>query len=95
MRRGDDLIATIEAIHAAGLDADLWPTALARAAEVGCGVAATLETFDRTTLRHRAIHSWGLARADELKGDRTSALETYRQLWRHYPDDKSLKTENR
>jgi hypothetical protein len=38
--------------------------------------------------------SW-LARADELKGDRTSALETYRQLWRHYPDDKSLKTENR
>jgi DNA-binding CsgD family transcriptional regulator len=64
--RGDDLIATIEAIHAAGLDADLWPTALARAAEVGCGVAATLEVFDRTTLRHRAIYSWGLASAEEL-----------------------------
>jgi hypothetical protein len=32
-----------------------------------------------------------LARAYELKRERTSALETYRRLLRHYPDDKSLK----
>ena len=32
-----------------------------------------------------------LARDYELKGDRTSALDTYRQLVRHYPDDNSSK----
>jgi hypothetical protein len=28
MRKGDELIATIEAIHAAGLGAEHWPRAL-------------------------------------------------------------------
>ncbi|HLH87892.1 MAG TPA: hypothetical protein VKX28_05490 [Xanthobacteraceae bacterium] len=66
MPRGDDLIATIEAIHAAGLDPNCWPAALARAAHLGGGVAATLELFDRTTLRHRGMYSWGIPRRDEI-----------------------------
>jgi hypothetical protein len=32
-----------------------------------------------------------LARAYELKGDRTDALKTYRQLLRHYPDEQNWK----
>jgi cytochrome c-type biogenesis protein CcmH/NrfG len=32
-----------------------------------------------------------LARAYELKGDRTNALETYRQLLRHYPEEQNWK----
>ena len=67
MAQGDDLLATIEAIHAAGLDESLWPKALGSLARVVGGNAASLEVFDRRTLRHRQMHSYGLPRAEELE----------------------------
>jgi DNA-binding CsgD family transcriptional regulator len=63
---GDNLLATIEAIHAAGLDDAHWPQALAAIATAVGGNAASLEVIDTQTLRHRAMYSHGLPRADEL-----------------------------
>jgi DNA-binding CsgD family transcriptional regulator/PAS domain-containing protein len=67
MKRGDDLLATIEAVHAAGLDAQLWPKALAGIAQVVGGVAATLEVIDKHTLRHFEFHSFGLPPPEEIE----------------------------
>src|ERR1700722_14868038 len=64
--RGDDLLSTIEAIHAAGLDATLWPQALTSIASVVGGSAASIEVIDAQTLRHREMYSHGLPRADEI-----------------------------
>jgi len=38
----DDLVATVAAIHAAGLDAELWPRALGAVTAVIGGVGAAL-----------------------------------------------------
>ncbi len=64
--RGDDLLSTIEAIHAAGLDATLWPQALTSIAGIVGGSAASIEVIDAQTLRHREMYSHGLPRADEI-----------------------------
>jgi hypothetical protein len=42
MKPGDDLLATIEAVHAAGLDEQLWPQALERVARVVGGIGCSL-----------------------------------------------------
>ena len=65
--RGDDLLATIEAIHSAGLDVTRWPQALAAMAQIVGGNAATLELFDRRTLLPREIYTSGVPRADEIE----------------------------
>jgi PAS domain-containing protein len=64
--RGDDLLATIEAIHAAGLDESLWPQALAATARTVGGNAATLEVFGKQSLRPVQMHSFGVPRREEI-----------------------------
>lgn len=58
---GDQLLlATIEAIHAAGLDENLWPSVLAAVAQIIGGAGATLETIDKTARRHSAFYCHGI-----------------------------------
>jgi DNA-binding CsgD family transcriptional regulator len=58
--RREQVLATITRIHAAGLDADKWPDALAAFADVVGGHGASLEFLERPTLRHRGMFSHGL-----------------------------------
>lgn len=67
MMQGDDLLATIEAIHAAGLDEQRWPDALAAMLHVAGGSAATLETIDKRTFHPREFYSFGIPPVQELK----------------------------
>ncbi|MGD0763508.1 MAG: hypothetical protein ABR929_10040 [Roseiarcus sp.] len=60
MGRRDQVLATITRIHAAGLDADKWPDALAAFANLIGGHGASLEILARPTLRHRGMFSYGL-----------------------------------
>jgi PAS domain-containing protein len=62
----DRILAAIEAIHAAGLDASSWPTALGAMTGVVGGIGTALEIIDKATGRHRALHQFGLPRASEL-----------------------------
>ena len=64
--RGDDLLATIKAIHAAGLDESLWPQALAATARTVGGNAATLEVFGKQSLRPTQMYSFGVPRHEEI-----------------------------
>jgi DNA-binding CsgD family transcriptional regulator/PAS domain-containing protein len=66
MPRGNDLLATIEAVHAAGLDAERWPGALEAITHLCGGIAATLEVFDRRAPALIEFHSYGLPPANEL-----------------------------
>jgi DNA-binding CsgD family transcriptional regulator/PAS domain-containing protein len=61
-----ELSRTIEAVHAAGLDPDRWPSALAEVKGAVGGIAATLETFDRRTAKLIEFRSYGLPPANEL-----------------------------
>lgn len=63
----DDVLATIEAIYAAGLDAALWPKALALMARAVGGAAATLEVFHKKTLRPYEFYFYGVPPAVEIK----------------------------
>jgi DNA-binding CsgD family transcriptional regulator len=62
----DNIVATIETIYAAGLDAQHWPNALAAITRTVGGIAATLEVFDRKPLALTEFHSFGLPPANEL-----------------------------
>ncbi len=62
----DDLLDAIGAIHAAGLDAKLWPQALAGVTRVVGGIAATLEVFDRKASALTEFHCFGIPPANEL-----------------------------
>jgi DNA-binding CsgD family transcriptional regulator len=66
MAAGDALLQTIEAVHAAGLDAELWPDALSAVTRLCGGVASTLEVFDKSTRRHLAFHAFGVPAPHEL-----------------------------
>src|SRR5580700_1852490 len=60
MPKGDQLIAAIEAIHAAGLEAELWPQALGAITQL-CGAGgATFEVFHKPTQRHTDFYSVGM-----------------------------------
>jgi DNA-binding CsgD family transcriptional regulator/PAS domain-containing protein len=61
-----DLLATIEAVHAAGLDSGLWPQALARIAGALGGSAAMFEVFDKRAACHRAWHGVGVPPGCEI-----------------------------
>jgi DNA-binding CsgD family transcriptional regulator/PAS domain-containing protein len=75
MTSADELLAVIEAIYAAGLDAELWPQALAGVMRTIGGAAATLEVFGRQPLRLEQFHSFGVPPPHELKYlDHFSAL---------------------
>ena len=60
MPSGDDLLTTIEAVHAAGLDDTLWPDALKRVSRLFGAVGATLENFDIRALTLRDFYIVGL-----------------------------------
>lgn len=64
--RPADLVATIEAVYGAGLDATRWPEALASISRTVGGIAATLEVFDRRPPTLTEFHSFGLPPANEL-----------------------------
>jgi DNA-binding CsgD family transcriptional regulator/PAS domain-containing protein len=75
MAGADEPFAAIEAIYAAGLDAGLWPQALAAVTNAVGGIAATLEVFGRQPLQLLEFHSFGLPPPNELK-----YLEHYSRL---------------
>jgi DNA-binding CsgD family transcriptional regulator/PAS domain-containing protein len=58
--RDADLLATIEAIHAAGLETDRWPQALDAVTQLIGGRGATLEILDKSTFQPRLFLSHGL-----------------------------------
>lgn len=64
--RSDQLVSAIEAIHAASLDSDHWPDALAAATQLCGGVASTLEVFNKVTHRHVEFHAVGVPPPHEL-----------------------------
>ena len=64
--RQEDLLATIEAVHAAGLDAALWPRALEQVAHAVGGIGCSLEAFERRPLRPREFHSYGMPPAGQI-----------------------------
>jgi len=80
MAGADDLLAAVEAIHAAGVDAKLWPDALGKIAQAVGGTIATLELFEKPSLRPREVHSHGLPPAAEI-----SYLDQYAALNRRLP----------
>jgi DNA-binding CsgD family transcriptional regulator/PAS domain-containing protein len=65
--KSDDLLATIEAIHTAGLDAELWTPALAAITRCVGGVAATLEVYGKQPFRHLECHAFGFPAASEIE----------------------------
>ncbi len=58
--RSEDLLTTIEAVHAAGLNTDRWPEALDAVTRLIGGRGATLEILDKSTFRPRLFLSHGL-----------------------------------
>jgi DNA-binding CsgD family transcriptional regulator/PAS domain-containing protein len=56
----EGLLATIEAVHGAGIDATLWPEALAAITQIIGGRFATIEAFDKRTLRHNEFFAHGM-----------------------------------
>ena len=67
MATRDDLLATVESIHAAGLDERQRPAALSAVTNLLGAVAATFEEFAKTPLQHRAFHTFGLPPLRELE----------------------------
>lgn len=61
-----DLIGTIEAIHAAGIDSTLWPGALAAMTRCVGGIGATIERYDRRISTIKEFLSFGIPPANEL-----------------------------
>lgn len=60
MPDGNALLRTIGAIHAAGLDAELWPQTLASVAQLLGSSAATLESYDQLSGRLLELHAFGI-----------------------------------
>lgn len=67
MSQANDLLRTIEAIHAAGLNAELWPNALAAATKLIGGTGATLEVLDKKTMSPTDFHGWGIPDISEVQ----------------------------
>jgi DNA-binding CsgD family transcriptional regulator len=61
-----DLLATIEAVHAAALDATLWPSALEQVTQAVGGVGCSLESFERRPLRPREFYAFGMPAVDQI-----------------------------
>jgi DNA-binding CsgD family transcriptional regulator len=64
---GDELLRTIEAVHAAGLAAEQWPDALAAFARLLGGAAATLEVFEMPSQVPREFYATGLPPVGQLE----------------------------
>jgi DNA-binding CsgD family transcriptional regulator len=91
MAGADDLLATIETIHAAGFDAELWPDALAAITRIVGGVGATLEVLDKPNLHHRKFHSCGVPLAEDIPylGEYSALNPRLPLALRHKPGDVS------
>jgi DNA-binding CsgD family transcriptional regulator len=85
----EDILATVEAIHAAGFDAALWPRALEAIEQSIGGPMSTLEVFDRRTLQHREFFAHGAPPASEVK-----YLDHYAALNVRVPSQITAKTDN-
>lgn len=66
MPEADKLLQTIEAVHAAGLDAELWPQALSSVARLLGSSAATVESYDLSSGGLLAFHGFGIPPAEQL-----------------------------
>jgi DNA-binding CsgD family transcriptional regulator len=66
MAKSDDLLHTIEAVHAAGLDETCWPQALAATARLVGGNAAMLEVFAPPSQRPIEFHAFGIPPAGQF-----------------------------
>jgi DNA-binding CsgD family transcriptional regulator/PAS domain-containing protein len=66
MAKGNDLLQTIEAVHAAGLDETLWPRALMAVARQFNALGATLEDFDKRPFGLRYLQLGGLPPRAEI-----------------------------
>jgi DNA-binding CsgD family transcriptional regulator/PAS domain-containing protein len=64
--RSEDLLTTIEAIHAAGLETDRWPQALDAVTRLIGGRGATLEILDKSSFQSRLFLAHGLPLAGEI-----------------------------
>jgi DNA-binding CsgD family transcriptional regulator/PAS domain-containing protein len=66
MAGASEVLAAIEAIHAAGLDESLWSKALASVTQLIGGVGTTLEIFERRSLTHLDFLSFGVPPPSEI-----------------------------
>jgi DNA-binding CsgD family transcriptional regulator/PAS domain-containing protein len=64
--RSEELFTVIESVYAAGLDAELWPKALASITQLVGGVGTTMEIFDRRSLAHLEFFSFGVPKPSEI-----------------------------
>lgn len=62
----DDFKGVVDALHAAGLDATLWPEALGRMTNLFGSVGTTFETVDRNAARISDFWSHGIPKGSEL-----------------------------
>jgi hypothetical protein len=66
MPKGNELLATIEAVHAAGLDVEHWPAALAAVAKLFGGAGAMYEVFEIPSGRPIELRTFGIPSAAEF-----------------------------
>lgn len=66
MPEADKLLQTIEAVYAAGLDAELWPQTLSSVTRLLGSSAATLETYDLPSGGILDFHAFGIPPAEEI-----------------------------
>jgi DNA-binding CsgD family transcriptional regulator/PAS domain-containing protein len=62
----DKLLEAIKAVHAAGLEEELWPDALGAATRLLGANCATLETLETPSLRHLDFRGFNIPPADQL-----------------------------
>jgi len=62
-----DILATVEAIHAAAVDDAAWPRALCAMTEAVGGVGATFEVFDKRRQAHTSYYFHGLPPAHQIE----------------------------
>ena len=78
---GDKLLAAIEAVYAAGLNAELWPQTLATITRLVGGVGSTIEIIDRPSFTHLDFFSFGVPTPGEI-----AYLSQYAVLSPRIPD---------
>ncbi len=66
MPGADEFLFAIEAIYTAGLEAKLWPQALAGVMQCVGGIAATLEIYNRAPINLVEFHSIGIPPMNEV-----------------------------
>ena len=67
MAKLDELVSTVESIHAAGVDEQLWPHALTAMRGIIGGTGATFEVIDKRRFAPTAFHSIGIPPVGEIE----------------------------